>query len=139
MLKRTFRGGVELAERKELTVDRAIRRIPAPPEITLPLQQHIGAPNAQVVNVGDRVKIGQLVAKAEAYISAPVHSPVSGAVKAIIPSLNPVFGKSTSLIIENDRKNESVPFVKRRDPQLLPKKELIDVIMLFNQLLKERS
>ncbi len=54
-----------------------------PPELVLPLSQHIGAPASPVVAVGERVLAGQLIAEAPGFVSAPLHAPTSGTVTAI--------------------------------------------------------
>lgn len=128
MPRETFRGGVSLHECKELTVDKKIKALPAPAEIILPLKQHTGPPNEPLVKPGDAVKVGQPVGKSKALISAPVHSPVSGKVKAVRNFFNPIYGKGPAVIIENDGKDETVPFKKRGNPERLSKKELIEII-----------
>ena len=57
--------------------------MPAPPVVKIPLQQHIGAPAKPIVKKGDKVFVGTLIAEANGYVSAPVHSSVSGTVKEI--------------------------------------------------------
>ena len=57
--------------------------MPVPAEVTISMSQHIGAPCKPVVKVGDTVKVGQLIGDSEAAVSAPIHSSVSGKVKAI--------------------------------------------------------
>jgi len=128
MLTKTFRGGISLPEEKELTVDKKIRRIPAPKEIVLPLSQHMGAACQPLVKAGDEVKVGQRVGEAKAFISSHIHSPISGKVKAIRDFFNPVYGKTNAIIIENDEKYESVQFIEREDPYKLSKEELIGII-----------
>ena len=58
-------------------------KMPTPNEVVLPVLQHIGAPAVPVVKVGDEVKVGQIVAEASGYVSAPMHSSVSGKVTKI--------------------------------------------------------
>ena len=128
MLTKTFRGGVHPSGEKDLTVDRKIKKIPAPQEITLPLSQHIGAPNEPLMRAGDSVKRGQIIAETKAFISAPVHSPVSGTVKAIRNFYNPVFGKSPAVIIENDGRDEALPVEMQENPEALPKEKLIEIV-----------
>ena len=125
---RTFKGGVSLAECKELTVDRKIRSIPAPDEVIIPLSQHTGEPNILIVAVGDTVKKGQKIGQADAFISAPVHSSVSGRVKAISNTLNPVYGKGPAVIIENNKKDEFLPLERENDVQDMSKEALITLI-----------
>lgn len=82
MLK-TFRiGGIHPHDNK-LSAGSSIQELAVPAEVKVPLAQHIGAPAQPVVAVGDEVKIGQLIAKAGGFVSANVHSPVSGKVKKI--------------------------------------------------------
>ncbi len=57
--------------------------LPVPEKILLPMQQHIGAPAVPVVKKGDQVYVGSLIGRAEGYVSAPIHSGVSGTVTDI--------------------------------------------------------
>jgi electron transport complex protein RnfC len=82
MLKTFKLGGVHPAENK-LTVDRSISVLPIPKIASIPFSQHLGAPAKVLVNRGDEVKVGQLIAKGEAFISANIHSSVSGKVQKI--------------------------------------------------------
>jgi len=84
-----LRGGVHPEGRKELSADRAIRVLPLPKRLFVPLQQHIGAPATPVVQVGDRVLKGQLLAAGQGMISAPVHAPSSGVITALGDYLAP--------------------------------------------------
>ena len=79
--------------------------MPAGKTVTLMMSQHIGAPCKPIVAVGDAVTVGQCVADSEAPVSAPIHSPVSGKVKAItaIRQSNGQIGQA--LVIENDGEN----------------------------------
>ncbi len=128
MFSKTFRGGVHPAQHKEVTVDKRIKAVPAPPEIILPLTQHIGAPNEPLLGPGDTVKLGQRIAGSESFISAPVHSSVSGKIKTIQNFFNPVYGKAPAAFIENDGRNEAVPFQARENPLALPKEKLISIV-----------
>jgi Na+-translocating ferredoxin:NAD+ oxidoreductase subunit C len=77
---RTFHGGVHPREYKELTENCAFEVIPLPEEIILPLAQHLGKEASAQVKKGDEVIPGQLVAQAEGFVSAPVHTSVAGKV-----------------------------------------------------------
>lgn len=80
---KTFKiGGIHPDDNK-LSAGSSIQELAIPAEVKVPLAQHIGAPAQPVVAVGDEVKIGQLIAKAGGFVSANVHSPVSGKVKKI--------------------------------------------------------
>jgi len=75
-----FPGGIRLPGFKQLSNSEAIRNLPVPERVYLPLRQHIGAEAKPVVAVGERVKKGQLLAEATSFVSAPVHASISGMV-----------------------------------------------------------
>ena len=60
-MPKTFPGGIHVPGNKN-TKNIPIRDFPAPPQVAIPLQQHIGAPAKPLVNVGDEVKLGQVIA-----------------------------------------------------------------------------
>ncbi|MBL4781835.1 MAG: electron transport complex subunit RsxC [Porticoccaceae bacterium] len=76
-------GGIHPAQNKQQSLGGAIRPVPLPPTLILPLSQHIGAPAEPVVSVGDKVLKGQVIATAKGFVSAPVHAPSSGVISAI--------------------------------------------------------
>lgn len=80
----TFRiGGVHPHDNKEFSAHKPITDIPVPEKVIIPLIQHIGAPAKPVVEKGDKVLVGQLIAEAGGFVSANIHSPVSGTVSKI--------------------------------------------------------
>ena len=80
---KTFpQGGVHPADSK-LSADKPLIRLPLPKTVAIPIAQHIGAPAAPLVKAADFVKTGQLIARAEGFISANIHSSVTGKVKKI--------------------------------------------------------
>ena len=79
----TFRlGGVHPQENK-LASENAVELFPLPEKAVVFVSQHLGAPSTPVVQKGDRVKTGQLLAKAEAFICANTHSPYTGVITKI--------------------------------------------------------
>jgi electron transport complex protein RnfC len=78
-LKTFSRGGVHPPENK-LSTGKAIQEIPLPEVVVIPVSQHLGAPSKVLVNKGDEVKVGQIIAQAEGFISTNIHSSVSGKV-----------------------------------------------------------
>ena len=94
---RSFRGGVHPPEHKRLTEHKALEAMPPPAEIYVPLGQHLGKPAAPVVKKGDYVRQGQLLAAGSGFISAPVHSPLSGKVVKLVKG--PVVGGTTADLI----------------------------------------
>ena len=80
-------GGVHPSENK-LSCAKPIEVLPLPEVVTIPLSQHIGAPAVAKVAKGDKVLTGQLIAEAGSFMSANIHSPVSGTVTAVDMALN---------------------------------------------------
>ncbi|HNY09576.1 MAG TPA: electron transport complex subunit RsxC, partial [Tenuifilaceae bacterium] len=89
MLKTFKKGGVHPPENK-ISAAQPVEVLPLPAKVIIPLSQHIGAPAEAMVAKGDRVKTGQLIAKSAGFVSANVHSTVSG----IVESLEPVMDSS---------------------------------------------
>lgn len=88
MRKRTFSiGGVHPDDHK-IARDCAIEDLPLAPLFSVSMAQHLGAPATPAVVVGDKVKVGQVIGEPSGFISAYVHSPVSGTVKAVAPKAN---------------------------------------------------
>lgn len=83
LLRRSFRHGVHPEELKERTESLPTQRMPFVRHYLLPLNQHLGAPSRPVVEVGERVMRGQLLAEPSAFVSTCIHSPVTGWVRAI--------------------------------------------------------
>ena len=78
---RTFPiGGIHPHDNKEWSKDKAIEILELPDEVKLPMVQHIGAPATPIVQKGDKVLVGQVVAQSAGFVSANIHSPVSGTV-----------------------------------------------------------
>lgn len=97
-----FRGGVHPPENKIQTENMAVEEVKAPKMLYVALLQHIGAPLDPIVAVGDRVLKGQKIADSQAFMSSPIHSPVSGIVKRIEEHVFPLMGRIKTVIIEND-------------------------------------
>ncbi|MBQ2005970.1 MAG: RnfABCDGE type electron transport complex subunit C, partial [Bacteroidales bacterium] len=85
MSKLTFSiGGIHPHDNK-ISCDCKIETLPLPSTVYVSMAQHLGAPAKPIVAAGDAVKVGQVIAEPGGFISAFVHSPVSGVVKAIAP------------------------------------------------------
>ncbi|MFA6593450.1 MAG: RnfABCDGE type electron transport complex subunit C, partial [Bacteroidales bacterium] len=84
-MKHTFSiGGIHPGENK-ISRDCAIKVLPTPSTVYISVAQHIGAPAKPIVAVGDKVKVGQPIAEPGGFVSAYIHSSVSGTVKSIGP------------------------------------------------------
>lgn len=122
----TFKGGVHPYDGKELSKDIPTRQIYPDGEVVIPVAQHIGAPAKPIVNVGDRVLVGQKIAEANGFVSANIHSSVSGTVKKIEQRLVPNGSKVLSAVIENDEQYEKFEYEKPDDN--LSREEKIELI-----------
>lgn len=101
MLKTFSLGGVHPAENK-FSAGKKIEALPIPEQVSVPIAQHIGAPSEPVVSKGDEVKVGQLIAKSSGFVSANIHSPVSGKVFKIDDILDTSGYKRKAIIIKTD-------------------------------------
>ncbi|HZJ93100.1 MAG TPA: electron transport complex subunit RsxC, partial [Thiopseudomonas sp.] len=84
-----LRGGVHPPQCKTLSNQQPIHSAPLPKQLVVPLLQHIGSRTEALVNVGDQVLKGQLIADSTSAISAAVHAPSSGTVSFIGPQPYP--------------------------------------------------
>lgn len=94
------------------------------------LSQHIGAPCEPTVAKRDKVTTGQIIGKSEAFVSAPVHSPVNGTVKDIVLRSHPVLGRTMAVVIDVDEDNEPLtPVFDRFDANFDATKYTADQII----------
>ncbi len=93
--------GVKVPHRKNTAEKPAVKMAP-PKAITLPMSMHIGKPAIPIVKAGDKVCVGTKVAEADGFISSPIHSSVSGVVKAIEDFLLPSGDVVPAIVIESD-------------------------------------
>jgi len=100
-------------------MDRAIRRAKAPKRVVILMSQHIGAPCKPVVEIGQQVKMGEVIGAPQGFVSAPIHSSVSGKIIAIGSFLSATGRYSPAVVIENDFQDEWVYLNERPDYQSL--------------------
>ena len=125
----TFSGGIHPYEGKDLTKDKPVREYLPKGECVYPLSQHIGAPAVPIVKRGDRVLVGQKIAEAGGFVSANIHSSISGTVKMIEPRMTSGGNKVNSIVIENDGLFETVDFSENvRDLSTLYREDIKDMI-----------
>jgi Na+-translocating ferredoxin:NAD+ oxidoreductase subunit C len=98
-LKTFPKGGIHPPENK-LTAGIAIKKLPVPESVAIPVNQHIGAPATIIVNKGDTVKTGQLIATSKGFVSANIHSSVSGKVNKIDTIADSTGYKNTAVFID---------------------------------------
>ena len=80
-----FPGGIDLPAMKEISTNDRIRIMPIPSQLILPIKQHAGLTAKAIVNVGDQVLKGQLIAELQGEVSANIHAPTSGIIVSIGP------------------------------------------------------
>ncbi len=80
---KTFAHGIHPPTYKETTASKPIRRLPFPPRMIIPLAQHFGAPSVPLVHVGQEVVRGEPLARADGFMSVPVHAPATGIIERI--------------------------------------------------------
>jgi electron transport complex protein RnfC len=125
----TFKGGVHPFGGKKMSREKEITAYLPQGELVYPLSQHIGAPAVPLVKKGDRVIVGQKIAEAAGFVSANIHSSVSGTVKAIEKRLTPGGNSVNSIVIENDGQYEQIDFSANiKNLETLYREDVIDII-----------
>ncbi len=127
---KTFPRGIHPGDNKTNTNKKEIVVLAPPKELVFPMAQHIGAPAKPCVAVGDRVLMGQKIGEADGYMSANIHSSVSGTVKAIEKRLHPNGYMVKSIVVENDGLDEVAEPIAgcTENYQNMTKEELIEII-----------
>ncbi len=96
----SFSGGTHPPGKKNLSSGKEIQQGPAVKEVAVMLCQHIGAVCQPLVRKGNSVEAGQKIGDCDAFVSAPVHSPITGKVKEVALRSHPVLGRSLAIVIE---------------------------------------
>lgn len=128
----TFKiGGVHPHDNKQYSAHQPITECPLPKKAIIPLVQHIGAPAQAVVEKGQQVKVGELLAKAGGFVSANIHSPYSGTITKIDTTID-AWGMKMPAIFMDVEGDEWLPEIDRtpdviRECRLEPK-EIIDKV-----------
>lgn len=123
-------GGIHPPENKSQSLQLPLGEVPLPPELVIPLNQHMGTPATPVVQVGERVLAGQLIGAAEGTFSANVHASTSGMVKAVAEHAIPhPSGMMTEcVVIEPDGKHEWITLQECEDYRAQDRLSLLDKI-----------
>ncbi len=103
-------GKLHIPHRKNTAAMAAVRMTP-PESVLIPMAQHIGAPATPVVKAGDRVFVGTLIGEASGYVSANIHSSVSGTVKKIDSFLSSNGRSCMAVLIESDGEMTTDPSI----------------------------
>ena len=125
-----FFGGIHPKEGKWYTSERSVLDFPEPDVLVIPMSQHIGAPCKPLVKKGDPVLVGQKIGDNEG-LCVPVHSPVSGTVKAVEMRAHSSGTTMMSVVIENDHAGKLCSEVQPRSREAVAKmgpEELMGII-----------
>lgn len=126
MLKsRKIRGGAYVPHHKNTHNSETVS-LGVPETIVIPMLQHIGAPCVPVVKKGDEVKVGQIIGNSDKFVSAPIHSSVSGVVESVSPMLYPGGFNVDTVVIKPDGKQELHESIQ--PPQFTTGAEFIEVL-----------
>ena len=126
----SFFGGIHPKENKHYAEDKAVQVFPEPDLLVIPMQQHIGAPCLPLVKKGDLVTVGQKLGDNQG-LCVPVHSPVSGKVKAVEMRPHTSGVNVMSVVIENDHQDTLCETCKPRSAEevaVLTSQELMAII-----------
>jgi len=123
-----YYGGVHPCENKEYTEHMPLVKFPEPEILVFPMSQHLGAPATPTVQVGDTVLVGQKIGEPSAFISAPVHSSVSGTVIAVEDRPHANRGQCLSVVVRNDYQNTLHPSVQPKELDSLTPDEIVEIV-----------
>ena len=126
----SFFGGVHPKDNKWYTCDKPVQEFPEPDLLVVPMAQHIGAPCVPLVKKGDPVTVGQKIGDNQG-LCVPVHSPVSGTVKAVEMRAHSGGTTVMSVVIESDHEGTLCPDIRPRSPEqvaALSAEELMAII-----------
>jgi electron transport complex protein RnfC len=104
-LKTFPKGGIHPPEAK-ISAEKPIERIPLPANIKVPIAQHIGVPAKPVVERGEVVKTGQVIAKTAGFVSANIHAPASGKIAKISEEMDVSGYRRTTIMIRVGKEEE---------------------------------
>lgn len=128
MLLASFKGGVHPPENKKLTEHKEFENLSVPHICRIPMQQHIGKPALPVVEKGDVVKEGDLIGKADGFISARVHASIPGKIIDIGEYPTPFSARGLCVVVEAEG---GFPVFNNSDTtswQDMDSKQLLDII-----------
>lgn len=125
MLRSTFRNGIHPKESKHFTSSKPIELFPLPGSVSIPVQQHIGAPCEWLVQKKDEVKTGQVIGKAGGFVSSPVHATITGKVTGIDVKRHPAGGRMEMVTIKRTGEDEWLKMNPMPDWKTVPRDVLL--------------
>lgn len=127
-LKTFPKGGVHPEEHK-MSADKPIERLPLPKTVKIPISQHIGVPAKPVVDRGEAVKTGQIIAKTGGFVSANIHSSVTGKVAKISEEMDSSGYRKTSIMIRAEDEDDWAEGIDASDELIKEIKDSRDEIL----------
>ncbi len=125
----TFKGGVHPPAKKELAKDKPIERMEIPDTVYVYMVNHAGAPAKVVVEKDQEVKTGQVIGEPGGFISAFVHSPVTGKVVDIKKMYHPITGRPVDTVIIQKTSDDEWEFLEGHgDYEKMDKEQILDLI-----------
>jgi electron transport complex protein RnfC len=127
--RNTFEHGIHPPEHKEITAGLPIRQLPFPPRLVVPLSQHGGAPAVPLVKPGQEVVRGEPIARANGFVSVPMHAPATGVVEAIQLMPSARGPKSEAIVIRvYEASPQSVEYEAPRDLAAMTPADIVKVV-----------
>ncbi len=120
------RGGIHPVYRKQATAALPVEPLPPPPVLLISMAQHLGAPARPVVKKGDAVAAGQLLGEAAGFVSAPVHAPVAGVVRAVGEQPTLAGPPAAGVELEPDGADRRAPSAPAPDWRRLDRRALVE-------------
>ncbi|MGL6174017.1 MAG: electron transport complex subunit RsxC [Cellulosilyticaceae bacterium] len=124
----TFKKGIHPKYNKESTSQKSIEMLMPKGEMVFPMQQHIGAACKPIVKKGDKILVGQKIGEMTGFVCAPIHSSVSGIVKAVEERMIHNGQKVMSIVIENDDLYEEIEEMKGEDYKQISREKLVEIV-----------
>lgn len=124
----TFRGGIHPPEKKELAKEAKLLYLEPPETVYVFLSNHAGAPAKCVVKENDQVKTGQVIGEPGGFISAYVHSPVTGIVKKIDKVYHPIQGKPMETVVIQKTSDDEWQYLEHSNWENLTKEQLLEIV-----------
>lgn len=124
----TFRGGIHPPEKKDLAKEAKLLYLEPPETVYVFLSNHAGAPAKCVVKENDQVKTGQVIGEPSGFISAYVHSPITGIVKKIDKVYHPIQGKPMETVVIQKTSDDEWQYLEHSNWENLTKEQLLEIV-----------
>jgi electron transport complex protein RnfC len=127
--RKSFPHGIHPEENKGDTADKPIRPLPFPPELILPLAQHAGKPSVPLVHIGQEVVRGEPIARADGFMSVPLHAPATGTIRRIELRTTAKGPKTLCIILEvYPGDSQAIRYTADRDVDAMSPAEIIQAV-----------